>query len=55
MFQTLATPQGWSLCAGLLKVRLELRAVKLRQTRDVETFCRLLERSILSAGPAVPR
>lgn len=44
MFQSLATPQGWSLCAGLLKIRLELRAAKLRQTRDVETFCRLLER-----------
>jgi hypothetical protein len=44
MFEELATPQGWSLCAGLLKIRLELRAGKLRQTRDVESFFRLLER-----------
>jgi hypothetical protein len=44
MFATLATAQGWSLCAGLLKIRLELRADKLRQTRDVERFYKLLER-----------
>lgn len=45
MFETLATPQGWALCAGLLKIRLELRASKLRQTRDVDGFYRLLKRS----------
>ena len=44
MFHALATPQGSSLCAGLLKIRLELRAAKLRQTRDVDSFWRLLER-----------
>ena len=44
IFEELATPQGWSLCAGLLKVRLELRAVKLRRTRAIENFYQLLER-----------
>ena len=44
MFDALATPQGWSLCAGLLKIRLELRASKLRQTRNIENFFKLLER-----------
>ncbi len=44
MFETLATPQGWALCADLLKIRLELRASKLRQTRDVEGFYKLLKR-----------
>ena len=36
MFDSLATPEGWALCADLLKVRLQLRAGKLRQTRDVD-------------------
>jgi hypothetical protein len=44
MFESLATTQGWSLCAGLLKIRLELRADKLRQTRDVEGFYKMLQR-----------
>ncbi|MEO7729212.1 MAG: hypothetical protein ABIS45_18325 [Burkholderiales bacterium] len=44
MFEELATPDGWSLCAGLLKIRLELRATKLRQTRNIQSFFRLLER-----------
>jgi hypothetical protein len=44
MFDALATPQGWSLCAGLLKIRLEMRAGKLRQTRNVDHFVKLLER-----------
>jgi hypothetical protein len=44
MFETLATPQGWALCADLLKIRLELRASKLGQTRDVEGFYKLLTR-----------
>jgi hypothetical protein len=43
MFEPLATSQGWSLCAGLLKIRLELRAGKLRQTRNVEGFYKMLE------------
>ena len=38
MFEALATPQGWALCADLLKIRLELRASKLHQRRDVEGF-----------------
>jgi len=38
MFEALATPQGWALCADLLKIRLELRASKLCRTRDVEGF-----------------
>jgi hypothetical protein len=42
MFEPLATSQGWSLCAGLLKIRLELRADKLRQTRNVEGFYKML-------------
>jgi hypothetical protein len=42
-FQTLATPQGWSLCVELLKVRLELRAGKLHPKRDVGNFYKLLE------------
>jgi len=45
MFEALATPQGWALCADLLKIRLELRASKLRRTRDVEGFYQLLTRS----------
>jgi hypothetical protein len=45
MFEALATPQGWALCADLLKIRLELRASKLRRTRDVEGFYKLLTRS----------
>lgn len=45
MFDSLATPEGWALCADLLKVRLELRAGKLRQTRDVEGFYRQLKRA----------
>ena len=45
MFEALATPQGWALCANLLKIRLELRASKLHQTRDVEGFYKLLKRS----------
>lgn len=44
MFDSLATPEGWALCADLLKIRLELRADKLRQRRDVEGFYRLLKR-----------
>jgi hypothetical protein len=44
MFETLATPRGWALCADLLKIRLELRANKLRQTRDVEGFYQSLVR-----------
>jgi hypothetical protein len=44
MFEALATPQGWALCADLLKIRLELRASKLRQTRDVEGFYQSLVR-----------
>lgn len=44
MFETLATPQGWALCADLLKIRLELRASKLGQTRDVEGFYKSLTR-----------
>ena len=43
MFEELATRQGWSLCAGLLKVRLEFRAVKLCRTRAIENFYQLLE------------
>ena len=46
MFEALSTPQGWSLCTGLLKIRLELRAAKLRQTRDIDRFCKLLERRL---------
>ena len=42
-FQGLATLQGWSLCVELLKIRLELRATKLRQTRNVGNFYKLLE------------
>ena len=42
-FQGLATAQGWSLCVELLKIRLELRARKLRQTRNVRGFYQLLE------------
>ena len=42
LFESLATPQGWALCADLLKIRLELRASKLRQTRDVEGFYQLV-------------
>ena len=38
MFESLATPQGWALCADLLKIRLELRASKLGLTRNVEGF-----------------
>ena len=45
MFDSLATPEGWALCADLLKVRLQLRAGKLRQTRDVEGFYRQLKRA----------
>ncbi len=45
MFESLATPEGWALCADLLKIRLELRADKLRPRRDVEGFYRLLKRS----------
>jgi hypothetical protein len=44
MFESIATSEGWSLCAGLLKIRLELRADKLRQTRNVESFYKMLER-----------
>jgi hypothetical protein len=44
MFDALATPEGWALCADLLKIRLELRADKLRSRRDVEGFYRLLTR-----------
>ncbi len=44
MFEELATPDGWSLCAHLLKIRLELRAARLHQTRNVTNFFRLLER-----------
>jgi len=43
MFDSLATPEGCALCADLLKVRLQLRAGKLRQTRDVEGFYRQLK------------
>ena len=42
-FQNLETAQGWSLCVELLKIRLELRARKLRQTRNVGSFYKLLE------------
>ncbi len=42
-FQTLATPQGWSLCVELLKIRLELRAAKLRPARNVKNFYKFLE------------
>lgn len=42
-FQTLATPQGWSLCVELLKIRLEFRATKLGPTRNVNIFYKLLE------------
>lgn len=52
MFDTLATPQGWALCADLLKIRLELRADKLRQTRDVAGFYKLLTRN-RRAGPGL--
>ena len=45
MFDSLATPEGWALCADLLKIRLQLRAGKLRQTRDVEAFYTLLKRA----------
>ncbi len=45
MFDSLSTPQGWALCTNLLKIRLQLRAGKLRQTRDVEVFYRLLNRT----------
>jgi len=48
MFDSLATPEGWALCADLLKVRLQLRAGKLRQTRDVEGFYRQLKRASAS-------
>jgi hypothetical protein len=44
LFEPLATPEGWALCADLLKIRLELRADKLRQTRDVEGFYKLVKR-----------
>lgn len=44
MFEALATLRSWSLCTGLLKFRLRLRAGKLRQTRDVEPFFKILER-----------
>ena len=44
MFEALATPQGWALCADLLKIRLELRASKLHKTRDVEGFYESLVR-----------
>jgi hypothetical protein len=43
LFEPLATPEGWALCADLLKIRLELRASKLRQTRDVDVFFKLLK------------
>jgi hypothetical protein len=43
MFEPLATSQGWSLCAGLLKIRLEQRADKLCQTRNVEGFYKMLQ------------
>jgi hypothetical protein len=43
MFDALATPEGWALCADLLKIRLQLRAGKLKQTRDVEGFYQLLK------------
>jgi hypothetical protein len=46
LFEPLATPQGWALCADLLKIRLELRAEKLRQTRDVQVFYQLLKRRL---------
>ena len=42
LFEALATPQGWQLCAQLLRVRLELRARKLRSSRDIEGFVRTL-------------
>lgn len=42
MFEALATPQGWALCADLLKIRLDLRASKLHRTRDVEGFYKSL-------------
>ena len=45
MFDSIATPEGWALCADLLKIRLEMRAGKLKQTRDVEGFYRLLKRN----------
>lgn len=43
MFEELATPDGWALCADLLKIRLEMRATRLRQTRNIASFFRLLE------------
>jgi hypothetical protein len=43
LFEPLSTPEGWALCADLLKIRLELRAGKLRQTRDVDVFYKLLK------------
>ena len=43
LFESLATFQGWSLCASLLKIRLELRADKLCQTRNVEGFYKILQ------------
>ena len=43
MFEPLATSQGWSLCAGLLKIRLEQRADKLCQTRNIEGFYKMLQ------------
>ena len=53
MFEELATPQGWALCADLLKIRLELRASKLRQTRDVDGFYKSLKRGRqLKSAPA---
>lgn len=52
MFETLATPQGWALCADLLKIRLDLRAGKLRQTRDIEGFYKLLTRGRRGASVA---
>ena len=45
MFDALATPEGWALCADLLKIRLQLRAGKLKQTRDVEGFYKLLKQN----------
>ena len=43
MFEELTTSQGWSLCAGLLKVRLELRAAKLCRAHAIQHFYQLLE------------
>ncbi len=42
-FQNLVTPKAWSLCIGLLKIRLEMRAQKLRNSQSVGRFYKFLE------------